>query len=214
MSDATMQIERLNLGQDWRADILRQDEDSWLILFTDLAGMPRAVDCGALQVEAISSDQIARNLKLRPGATPGTVVGEGWVEFATHARISLTTPEGRLSRQHRFPDAPVVTADRGPRGGFMTDMGHGAQVEIIGQGGPVWGLVFYNGGAEGPAAPAELITLESIDAEGRIEVFAAEPTAVVTTLSVSTGDAQPVRLRLAWSHGDHAHRREFDLPQG
>lgn len=212
MSDTIAHAERIDLAEDWKIGLTRQDDDSWLIAFADAAGTARPVLVPALSVEAISSDQIVRNLKLRPAGASGAIVAEGWVEFATHARISVLTPEGALRIQHRFADAPAVLADVGPRGGFLTDMGHGANVEVVKQGASGWLLVFYEGGAEGPAAPESLISLEVIDRDGNISTFAAEKTSDPSALVVNTVDANPVRLRVCWSHGDHAHRREFDLP--
>jgi hypothetical protein len=212
MSDTTA-ADRMTLAENWIADIVRIDEDSWQIAFLDASGVARPIAVPSLSVEAISSDQIARNLKLRPGAAPNHVVAEGWVEFATHARITIAAPSGAVLRQHRFADAPVIAADAGPKGGFLADMGHGAHVEVLRAGGPDWSLVFYNGGAECPAPGAEAITLDTVDHEGRVQTFAASPSAEGSTLRVNTGDARPVRLRVSWAHGDHAHRREFDLPQ-
>lgn len=153
MSDTIALAERINLAEHWKIGLTRQNDDSWLISFADAAGTARPVLIPALSVEAISSDQIVRNLKLRPAGASGAVAAEGWVEFATHARISVLTPEGSLRIQHRFADAPAVLADVGPRGGFLTDMGHGANVELVKRRGVRLAAGFLRGRRRSPCRP-------------------------------------------------------------
>lgn len=214
MTDTTTPVkqERFKLADNRFMDIERRDDDGWLIAFSDHNGTPLPVP-GPFSIEASSSDRIVRNLKLSPGERPATINADGWVEFATHARIALETAEGLLRRQFRLSDAPIVGADRGPLGGEAVDMGHGASVELLRQSTGDWSIVFYEDGVEATAPEASLITVEIVDAAGDVQVFPTRGGEKPTVLVAKISGIVPARVRLAWSHGDHAHRREFDLAQ-
>ncbi|MCM2477299.1 hypothetical protein HGO38_27995 [Rhizobium sp. CG5] len=202
--------ERFKLTDNQFVHIERRDDDGWVIAFSDRNGTTLPTP-GAFSVEASSSDHVVRTLKLAPGERPDTTNASGWVEFATHARIALETENGLLLRQFRLSGTSEVAADRGPLGGEAVDMGHGASVELLRQSTDHWSIVFYEDGVETATPEASLITVEIIDDKGDVQVFPTRdgenPTVLVTDISCIV----PARVRIAWSHGDHAHRREFDL---
>ena len=207
---STKQIERFALDDDYVVEIDRHNNDTWNLAFSDGSGAPLPLDLSALFVEASSSDQKVRGLKLGSGDGPGRVLASGWVEFATHARIALITAAGRLERQYRFGDAAPVRPDTGPAGGSYADMGHGAGIELTAGDTADWRLKFYLDGKEQLAPLAELITVQVIDEQGRVMVFSTKMTDDPTALAAAICGS-PSRIRLVWSHGDHSHSREFDL---
>jgi len=206
----TRQTEHFALTDDCVVEIDRRDNDTWKLAFTDGSGAPVPLDLSSLIVEASSTDQKVRGLKLSPGDGPGHVLAIGWVECATHARVTLTTQGGRLERQFRFSDAALVRPEAGPTGGLYADMGHGSAIELVTRDGADWLLKFYLDGKENAAPPAELITVQAIDEDGLITAFPAKGIGGTTVLGAAVSGS-PARVRLIWSHGDHGHNREFDL---
>ena len=162
--------------------------------------------------KCIGSDFIVRVLAVSQDDENDAIVATGITELANFARISVLrnhewNTKYQLLQNTKTPEIPISA------GGLpIVDMGHSSHIEVSTSHNAFWELHFYKNGDKVDQPSPEIIQVEALKGDGTICNLQVSAGPRPSTLVASGSIADTTRMRLLWAHGDHFHRREFNLP--
>lgn len=214
MTDMTViGTDRIVISDDCSADIVRFVDGTWKVFFLDGEGRTmNAPHHSEVVVESIGSDFIVRVLAVSRDDESDAIVATGITELANYARISVVRDHKwntryQLLNNTKTPEIPVNS-----RGLPIVDMGHDSFIEVSIENDELWELIFYKNDDEVDAPNPKIIQVEALKGDGTVCNLQVTRGSKPSMLVASGSIEDTTRIRLLWAHGDHFHRREFNVP--
>ncbi|TPJ77158.1 hypothetical protein [Mesorhizobium sp. B2-6-2] len=212
-SEALVGKDRIKIDGDCTVEIARQADGVWQLSFLDGSGKRLvAPEPEQVKAESIGSDFIVRVLTVAKGPDANTLTATGKTELANYARISVDKGGAWKTQYALLTNTETPTAPIGPNGGPIMDMGHDSFIELAVNPDKPWDLTFYEEKDEVDAPNPSIILVEALKGDGTVANLEVAAGPKPSMLVASGPTHKTTRVRLLWAHGDHFHRREFNLP--
>lgn len=210
--EALVGKDQIKIDENCIVEISRPGDGVWQLSFLDGAGnAQKAPEPDQVKAESVDSGFIVRVLSVaRKG--DGTLTATGKTEAANYARISVLRDGAWKTQYKLLANTETPTAPLGPNGGPMMDMGHDSFIELAINPNNPWELTFYEETEEVDAPSPEIILVEALKDDGSVANLDVAAGPKPSMLLASGPTDKVTRVRFLWAHGDHFHRREFNLP--
>lgn len=210
--EALVGKDQIKIDANCTVEIHRQADGVWQLSFLDGSGKAsNAPEPDQVKAESIGSDFVVRVLAIAR-KDDKTLTATGKTELANYARVSVQKDGSWKTQYALLADTETPKAPVGPSGGPMMDMGHDSFIELAVNPNKPWELIFYEETEIVDAPAPSIILVEALKGDGSVANLDVAAGPKPSMLVASGPTDQTKRVRLLWAHGDHYHRREFNLP--